>query len=505
MKRTSLLVCCLSVLMTISLVETFWYCCLRSPRVGELSDHRGVHAAPSESFQCAHWSILRSCELMGIPVSRRYLLQALLPCARGHSLQQMSNCLKSLGLLPEGCRDSWDTLMKSSFPCIVHLEEPDHFVVICGVDPKEGYVHVFDAAGRRTRRSRATFEERWNGITLHLKRNERSTPVQPIGFDYLILDKGDIPAVAKPVEFAFPIYNNSESDLVIRDVRVSCSCLKTEIPTKAIAPGDTGIIRVFYHVEPQEGAFSQSALVLTNQQELDSVILTACGYAGVEVRLSPTRLTLDRLFTGRDCVATVYLRYTGEWDDLEVDASLCQTTNIELVGVQCWTTAKSTDRGDRSKGPHRLLLTFRPTGGLGDEVEGAVLVKTNISGYEELRIPVSGEIESPVEAYPRVLAFGDVASTEFAQHEVMLVSRCGEPFRVRDVRLGRDVLEDEQAHYDRSLIGREIPLTLTCRGKMRRAWAGRELLVSLELQSSGQRILLPLKVAAGRTHAVVGK
>ena len=54
-------------------------------------------AIQSSRVQCAHWSILRSSQLLGVSLSMDYLKKKLPYRKQGHSMLQMSNVLKEIG------------------------------------------------------------------------------------------------------------------------------------------------------------------------------------------------------------------------------------------------------------------------------------------------------------------------------------------------------------------------------------------------------------------------
>jgi ABC-type bacteriocin/lantibiotic exporter with double-glycine peptidase domain len=110
--------------------------------------------------QCAHWAIFRTAQLLGVPTEPGAVQRLLPNQPQGHTLAQVVETLAQIGLNAEGYRDNWDTLSKQHFPCIVHLEKPEHYIVVSGMEPERGYIHLFDDAGNRTRQKRETFEKK---------------------------------------------------------------------------------------------------------------------------------------------------------------------------------------------------------------------------------------------------------------------------------------------------------------------------------------------------------
>ncbi|MDR2704814.1 MAG: DUF1573 domain-containing protein [Planctomycetaceae bacterium] len=391
--------------------------------------------------QCAHWAIFRTAQLIGIPTILREI-QILLPNrSAGHTFAQVVEVLAKIGINAEGYRDDWDTLSKQNFPCIVHLTNPDHYIVVSGIEPKRGYIHIFDDTGNRTRLQREAFEKRWTGYSLHIKKNTdffttKSKSDSPnILFDYLILDKGDIPAIGEPTEFVFPVHNFGNRDLIIEDVKVNCGCLKSEKPTAPIPPGESGVVKLFYSVEPQRGVFNQSAAVKTNDPNTPTVLLSACGFTGVEVRIEPSRITLDRFFIGRETSYCCFVSYTGEWNDFQVELESTSLNGAKIISHECLPLDQANIASPLNKteiykpnvkNSRILKLTLEPTGVLADKVSGTIKLKTNISGYEHFTLHINGSITSPIQAFPEIIDLGKAELITF-------ISLIDKPFSIVNV------------------------------------------------------------------------
>jgi hypothetical protein len=398
--------------------------------------------------QCAHWAIFRTAQLLGIPTESGEIQRLLQNEPQGHSLTQIVETLGKIGIKAEGFKDNWASLTKLAFPCIVHLTNPDHFIVVSGIEAQQGYVHIFDSDGNRTRQQREIFEKRWTGYTLHVTKNDsffttRTDESKPLAvYDHLILDKGDIPAVGEPTEFVFPIHNNGTKNLIVEDVKVNCGCLRSEKPAKPIPPGKSDVIKLFYSVQPQRGVFTQTAAVKTNDPDYPIIVLSACGFTGVDVRIEPSRIHLDKLFVGRECVYHCFVRYTGEWNDFQIELESSDINGVKLLKHNSITIDKAdfssliSDFRTNSKisekvaRNNRLLeLVFEPTGKIEEKINGTIILKTNVQGYEKFTLNISGTIISPVQAFPSVIDLS--GGTE---KTVTLLSLTDEAFRIVDIQ-----------------------------------------------------------------------
>jgi len=359
-------------------------------------------------------------------------------------MAQVVETLAKIGVKSEGYRHDWDSLAQRSFSCIVHLAKPDHYVVVSGIEPERGYIHIFDDAGNRTRWRRETFEHRWTGYTLHTQKDLDffATKADDLSsravFDHLILDKGDIPAIGEPVEFVFPVHNFGKGDLIVEDVKVNCGCLASEKPDAPIKPGESGVVKLFYSIEPKRGVFSQTAAVKINDPDFPVVVLTACGFTGVEVRIEPARIVLDRLFVGQETIYRCFVRYTGEWDDFHVELGSTDMTGAKLLRHECLPLDQDNLSGSFllgqsntkipssvAKNNRVLELTFEPTGNLAESVSGTITLNTSVPGYERFTLHVSGIIKSPVQAFPSI-----VFLDEDKEHSTVLVSLLEKPFEI---------------------------------------------------------------------------
>jgi predicted double-glycine peptidase len=418
--------------------------------------------------QCAHWVMFRVAQLLGLPTEPGEM-QRLLPFQpNGHSLLQVTETLTKIGIKATGYRDNWDSLAKISFPCIAHLQSPDHYIVVSGIEPEQGYVHIFDFDGQRTRQKREAFEKRWTGYTLHIEKdksffNSKINGSFPrVVFDHLILDKGDIPAVGEPIEFVFPVYNTGTTDLIIEDVKVNCGCLKSEKPNHAIPPGKGDVVKLFYSIEPKHGVFEQTAAIKTSDPNNPIVVIAASGFTGVDVRINPTKIYLDTLFLGKNCNYSCFIRYTGEWNDFQVDVE-----SVELVGVKLlsydyhdldkvqfsklipFNTAKMFVPPKVIQNNRVFEFVFEPTGKLGSSVNGSIILKTNVSGYEKFTLNVDGTIKSPIQAFPSVIDF-----TNKTNESITILSRNQEPFQIVEF-LGDNVtcqFDKEHFQQDHKLL-----------------------------------------------------
>lgn len=123
-----------------------------------------------QTAQCAHWCVRRCCELLGAPVELPTIMERLPPREGGHSMLEMAQLLRDIGFQVDGLNETIESILSKPTPRIVHLADPDHFVVVVGATPER--VHLFDSEGRRTSRPVKDFLQKWTGRSLLVRRAE---------------------------------------------------------------------------------------------------------------------------------------------------------------------------------------------------------------------------------------------------------------------------------------------------------------------------------------------
>ena len=418
---------------------------VRSLRNDSQNDSPGAIVRPPQ-IQCAHWSILRTSQLLGVPVSVDYLLKNLPYRKKGHSMLQMSKVLKEIGFETEGRKETLNTLQSQTFPCIAHLTNPDHYVVVSAVDDK--YVHIFDGDGRRIARDRVSFDKQWSGNVLFVRKPAIPTRLpaflpKPNGdapladFDWLIRDLGTVPAVGEPVAFSYTVRNVGNAELVIKRIIPDCTCIENKKPDTPIKPGETGSIELLYHVQSQQGPFFHTVIVETNEPQVPVLALMASGWSGIDLRVEPHHIYLKEMVSEQEKKFRCFVKFTGAGQDLQIQIGETSLDGADLVKyilqpvtdevIKDWFSEFSVKSSVYGQA-YILDLTFLPFGNVGDTISGKIILDTNIKGHEKFTLNVSGWIAPPIRSFPQI-----ISSHHLEESEIVLVSRTEDPFEIVSV------------------------------------------------------------------------
>ena len=398
----------------------------------------------AKSMECGHWAVLRACELMGVPASPGSV-QARMPLRpEGHSLQDLAEALDSAGLASEGRKEGIEAFLAGGGVRIVHLSDPDHFIVVTKAGSKS--VTYFDHQGRRQLMPLWRFAARWSGYVLHVRRPQTAQagffpPPKPgvprIEFNTLLIDKGDLVTGAdcKKILFEFPFVNRGAGPLLLKKVHPGCSCLKALFPNKPLPPGGKGVVSLHYSINPSIRSFVHEAVVETNDPAFPRLVLRAAGNTDVLVTVSPSLATVGDVPWGSDQRVFLVVRYSGE-EDFEMSRAIARHSAVKVHFETSEELAERLALGARMpslSASTRIIEIRIPTDRLGPFAD-EVTISTNIERFRKIHIPVQARIVPPVVASPSLLSFGEVVPGDALKRSVELIHHQGKPFRILSLK-----------------------------------------------------------------------
>ncbi|MCH4156669.1 MAG: DUF1573 domain-containing protein [Muribaculaceae bacterium] len=86
-------------------------------------------------------------------------------------------------------------------------------------------------------------------------------------------DFGIIKEAKGPVSCTFEFVNTGDKPLIIIEALASCGCTRPEYPTRPIAPGKKGKIKVTYSPIGRPGSFKKTIKIKTNGREKKTVLI----------------------------------------------------------------------------------------------------------------------------------------------------------------------------------------------------------------------------------------
>lgn len=100
---------------------------------------------------------------------------------------------------------------------------------------------------------------------------DKQTQMPQIAFSETEHDFGRV-IEGEIVTYNFKFENTGKNDLLISTVSTSCGCTASDYPTKPIAPGKEGVIKLTFDSNKRKGYQSKTAVVLANTQPNKTVL-----------------------------------------------------------------------------------------------------------------------------------------------------------------------------------------------------------------------------------------
>lgn len=287
--------------------------------------------------QCAHWAIRRASELLGDGVTMQSLLAMLPPREGGHSLLEVAGALKKIGIVARGIQLDWNLLQERKFPIIGHLQNPNHIVVVLGVD--DDLVHLLDSRGRRTVQSSPEFRERWSGYVLTLKpartdtEGDRSLHAN-IHTGGVFVDVGRLAANSPEVMFSFPIKNTGNSALIASVTSVEDEWIQIRESVIEVPPGGEEELRGAILASGHSGAFYHEINLATNDPQRPQCIMKVSGYCDPTVRIMPSRLRLVSKAKGGVRRGVAFVRCPEANGGFRITSAKCTNARISVIAYR---------------------------------------------------------------------------------------------------------------------------------------------------------------------------
>lgn len=356
---------------------------------------RTVRTKQAETLQCGQWCLMRTAHVLGFPLSAEKAIEVLPYNWDGHSMLDIKNALHKFGFDAKPVKNSLFQILNGPLPALLHLKEPDHYVV--AVSTSNDRVLIFDAQGMRQRIRTSSVEERFSGYALVVSRDAKK-PFPPdrksaaqIQFATLYRDQGDVPQGFGSVGFEFPLTNTGTEPLVIAGLHSDCSCMEVKGPD-IIPPGGSGIVTASFRKDPEAKRpfFMHTIAVESNDSDFPVIPLVAAGNTGTTVVVSPfpieIRATRDKCY--------LFVKYGG--DDASLFHSVTATSDIPGISTRVisveeyqktlnhFPTSGWSPGNDLQK---VVEITYSGDGQQSTKQTGSIIIHTSVPGFEEKRVP----------------------------------------------------------------------------------------------------------------------
>jgi hypothetical protein len=190
------------------------------------------------------------------------------------------------------------------------------------------------------------------------------------------------------VEHTFTFLNQGDAPLEIEQVRSSCGCTAALVSARSIPPGESGEIRTTFDSSRFRGNVLKTVTLYSNDPAQKTAQFQLRGIVKQELVPSPERISLGTLTSGTSTAVRLTLTNQG-------------TRHLSQITAQATHPDLKVSLGATRLGPgESTVATVTATPGTSTTtLNSYVLVRDIAAGVAEIRIPVSGVVQTvPVPA-----------------------------------------------------------------------------------------------------------
>ncbi len=209
--------------------------------------------------------------------------------------------------------------------------------------------------------------------------------VEPMEIDLGTIDEGN------SFERYIEVKNVGDEILVLEEVKTSCGCTAAAVDgTTELKAGQSQKVKVTFNSKGQhEGALSKNVTVITNDPENKSVNVALKGTIHTPVRWNPTFLSVDSVNPKKGFEKTISL--------LSDDALDLQVKEAKIVGgktldqpSELFELVRGGTKVVEGRDQTDFVVKLKP-GVKPQKVSEQLVVLTNVSGRDTLRVPIRGD------------------------------------------------------------------------------------------------------------------
>lgn len=236
-------------------------------------------------------------------------------------------------------------------------------------------------------------------------------------FEEFTKDFGSVPRGPLLVH-EFKVKNTSNNDVHISNVRVSCGCVNATASKSELKPNEETTIVARMDSNRFSGSKSVTVYVTFDRPKFEEVRLQVMAYGRNDFAVYPETFHFGQIKHGTTQEAKVELRFYGH-------------PNAEVTDVSTESSyLKSSFREIKRNGSE---VTYEATVKVTQDIPvgkwfSDIWVKSNVSGANNVRVPLNVEVEAPLSVNPPKLALGKVKMGDSTEKKVVV--RGSAPFRI---------------------------------------------------------------------------
>ena len=389
---------------------------------------------------CGPKSLLLICTKLGVAADLDELAQLAEATETGTTLAGLHKAAAQKGLQAVGIKIGVGGLSEWSGLAICHLWG-DHFVVV--ESDGAGAISVTDSSSQEGQQKVPLddFKAAYSGFALLLSRQPITPPgmdaaVPDVRFESYFHDLGSVEEGSQ-TDRVLMFRNAGEQELIISQVRPSCTCLEVESLSERVAPGGQGRIVLSFDATGLRGGQMYHLFVESN----DPVSPLAVVEVVALVRPSSLLVSTRRIHFGEvdarsGASRELYVKDPGD-ESLEIVDVVTESPNLGVV-----LGGKAVSRPEVEEPVFPVQVTLEPGLPVGP-FEGAITIVSNHPKEPRLEIPVVATVKGDIEVSSEALFLGFAQEGQILSKPVTLRACSPRAFAIESVCTSPDLFSVE--------------------------------------------------------------
>jgi hypothetical protein len=389
---------------------------------------------------CGPKSLLLICSELGVAADLDELAQLAEATETGTTLAGLHKAATQKGLQAVGLKIGVGGLSVWSGLAICHLWG-DHFVVV-GSDGA-GAISVTDPSSQEGQQKVPLddFKAAYSGFALLLSRQPITPPgmdaaVPDLRFESYFHDVGSVEEGSK-TDRVLLLRNAGEQELVISQVRPSCTCLEVESLSERVPPGGEGRIVLTFDATGLRGGQIYHLFVESNDPVSPLAVLELVALVkSSSLLVSSRRIHFGEVDARSSASREIYIKDPGD-GSLRITDVVAESPNLGvLLG------GKAISKPEVGETVFPVQVTLEPGVPVGP-FEGAITIVSNHPKEPRLEIPVVATVKGDIEVSSEALFLGFAQEGQILSKSVSLRACSPRAFAIESVCTSLDLFSVE--------------------------------------------------------------
>lgn len=229
------------------------------------------------------------------------------------------------------------------------------------------------------------------------------------------------------VRHAFPIVNQTNTEIEIASVRTKCGCTEYKLGAKVIPPGTQTTVEAVLDTTKFQGPKASGLTLILSRPYAAEVDLNLNSFIRTDLVANPGSIDFGVVNRAGEPKVTIRVSYAGGRPDWAI-------TKMQTISGNVVARAVELSRSPGGTVEYEITATLKPSGVQPGYFKDEVTLHTNDEATPKFPISVTANVQSAVSVSPSILSLGRVKAGETVKKTILV--RSSKPFKVLEMKGG---------------------------------------------------------------------